>query len=403
MEILQNARNSWRQAAAAFRFRKFSGKLLDIRCAESLSRLLVPLSGGKPLRRPRSVVVRITERCFLRCRMCGQNGEKGRLRGIRPSERAVFDGQVLERVIEEIGRWPIKPFLKITGGEPLVEREMTISALERASRLKLVTKLNTNGVLLADERIARRVAGSGLSYLSVSIDGPPDVHDRIRGREGVYGAALEGIRHVRRYGKEHSQRPLMILVSAVISTMNQDRLLELSRLLEAEKIDWLNFEFMNFVSPEMAAEAEEALSAHFGISESPWDSFVQPEMSDIDPGLVAGQIRAVRKEGLSIPVSFLNIGDLSVRNIARYVRAGEAELKTSLCAMPYATAFLVPPSRMVFCIDYPFDVYADLAGVSVAEGWRGKRADEFRRGLAAYYRGEKKNLPQCRRCNWRFN
>lgn len=391
------------KAKAALRFRRFSAKLLQVRGAEFLARRLAIRSKGQSLRLPRSVIIRITERCFLKCRMCGQNGDLGRLREIKPSQRSVFDPYTLERIIDEIGRWPAKPFLKITGGEPFVEREMTLAALEQASALGLVTKLNSNGVLLADEKIGRRVAASGLDYLSISIDGPPDVHDQIRGRAGTYHAALQGIHNVQRYRREEAKRPLMILVSAVISRLNQDRLLETARLMEEAKIDWLNFEFMNFTTPSLSASALGVAQSLFNISTTPWKSFANSELAAVDPHTIAGQIDTIRRTRFSIPVSFLNIGNLSARNIADYYLHPEIPLRKRICAMPFAAVFLVPPKQMVYCIDYPFYPCADLAETSLADIWRSQKAEALRRKLCDYYTSEKANFPQCQRCNWRFN
>ena len=396
-------RNAWLKLAAAVRFHRFSSKLLEVRAAEFLSRRRAARSGSRPLGLPRSVIIRITERCFLRCRMCGQNGDRGRLRNVRPSHRPVFDRRILERTIDEISRWPIKPFLKLTGGEPLVEHEMTLAALDRASSNGLVTKLNTNGVLLADERTARRVAISGLDYLSVSIDGPSDIHDLIRGLPGVYDRAIQGIRNIRRYGRQTAGRAPMILVSAVVSELNQDRIFDLAKRMDEEKIDWLNFEFMNFTTPALSEAAKSVVKNLFGTEETPWASFASPGLAGVDAGILADEIRAIRKARFSIPISFLGIGNLSARNIDDYYHNVEATLRRGICAMPYAAAFLVPPAHMVFCVDYPLYYYADLEETSVAEGWHSEKAASFRRGLADYHRRKGPNFPQCRRCNWRFN
>ena len=403
MNPVKKARISWIKTRAAFRFHRFSSKLLQIRAAEFLVRRFATIRHGGTLRWPRNVTVRITERCFLRCRMCGQNGDRGRLRGVKASQRPVFDSRVLERIIAEIGRWPIKPFLKITGGEPFVERELTLATLKQAYSLGLVTKLNTNGILLADEKIARRVAASGLAYLSVSIDGPPDVHDQIRGRAGAYRAALQGIRNVQRYRLEVAKKPIMILVSAIVSTLNQDRILDLACLMDEAKVDWLNFEFMNFTTPSLSASAHKVVSDLFGVSETPWASFSNPELAAVNPEILAGQIEEVQRSRFSIPISFLDVGDLSAQNIADYFLRPETLLRRGICTIPYTTAFLVPPRQMVYCVDYPFEVCADLAESSLAAAWRSGRADSFRRKLAGYYREEKTNFPQCQRCNWRFN
>jgi molybdenum cofactor biosynthesis enzyme MoaA len=403
MSLKYGARNLGLKAAAAASFPRFSAALLRIRWAELQAAAADIRPSGRAVRLPRSVVLRITERCFLRCRMCGQNGPRGRLRHIPPSGRDVFDPAALARVMEELGRWPVKPFLKITGGEPLVETDLTLRTLERASRQGLATKLSTNGVLLSDAAVARRVVRSGLDFLSVSVDGPADVHDRIRGRAGVYEAALRGIRNVRRFRGAEARRPLMILVSVVVSALNQDRLFETARLMEEAGVDWLNFQFINFTTPALAEASRRIVRNAFGIDEAPWAAFEAPDLAEVDAERLAVEIRAIRRRRFAIPVSFLGIGRLTAGTIADYFHHVEVPLKKRLCPMPRTAAFLVPPRHAAFCIDYPFYRYADLADGPLASAWFGERAEAFRRTLAGYYRNVRANFPHCRRCNWRFN
>jgi len=40
---------------------------------------------------------------------------------------------------------------------------------------------------------------------------------------------------------------------------------------------------------------------------------------------------------------------------------------------------------------------------SVADGWFGEKAQEFRNRLVKYYKEQGRNFPHCQRCNWRFN
>ena len=404
MSASSRLRSARLKAVVALRFRRFSAKVAGIRAADAAARRRAVRGGDRTLRLPSSVIVRVTERCFLRCRMCGQNGDRGRLRDVSPSERRVFQAGILERVIEEMGTWPVKPLLKLTGGEPLVEREMVLAGLERAAALGIVTKLNSNGVLLAGEDLARRVVRSGLDHLSISLDGPPEVHDRLRGREGTYEAALEGIRNVRRYGRESRGGRPMILVSAVISSLNQGRLLDLARGLAAADVDWLNLQFLHFTTAENADAARRAMAGIFGRTEDPWDAFANEDLAaGVDAPALAREIEAILGEPLPFPVSVLGIGGLSARHIEAYYHRIEAPLGDRLCPMPYNAAFLVPPGRMVLCIDNPFLHYADLERASLVEGWHAGPAAEFRRALAGHFGREKTNFPQCRRCNWRFN
>jgi len=81
--------------------------------------------------------------------------------------------------------------LHITGGEPLLW-EGLFETVEYAFRSGYKTIfMNTNGTLITEE-IGKRLADYGSFSMSVSLDGPEDLHDRIRGK-GSYRRVMRGI------------------------------------------------------------------------------------------------------------------------------------------------------------------------------------------------------------------
>ena len=81
--------------------------------------------------------------------------------------------------------------LHITGGEPLLW-EGLFEALDYGFGVGYETIfVNTNGTLITDE-ISRRLAGYDNFSISISLDGPEDLHDRIRGK-GSHTRTLRGL------------------------------------------------------------------------------------------------------------------------------------------------------------------------------------------------------------------
>jgi MoaA/NifB/PqqE/SkfB family radical SAM enzyme len=66
---------------------------------------------------------------------------------------------------------------KFTGGEPVVRKDLP-KLLERAHTLGLKTSLNSNGTLIPQKLDKLRT----LSAVSLSLDGPPAIHDLHRGK-----------------------------------------------------------------------------------------------------------------------------------------------------------------------------------------------------------------------------
>lgn len=81
--------------------------------------------------------------------------------------------------------------LHITGGEPLLW-EGLFKVLDCGFGVGYETIfMNTNGTLMTEE-ISKRLADYGSFSISVSLDGPEDLHDRIRGK-GSYRRTMRGI------------------------------------------------------------------------------------------------------------------------------------------------------------------------------------------------------------------
>ena len=85
------------------------------------------------------------------------------------------------------------PALLFSGGEPLM-REDVVELIRRAGRAGMRTVLSTNGTLIAD-KLADELAGVGLKYAGVSLDGVAETNDSFRGVEGAFQAAMAGVRN----------------------------------------------------------------------------------------------------------------------------------------------------------------------------------------------------------------
>lgn len=89
------------------------------------------------------------------------------------------------------------PFFDLSGGEPLLRKDLIVLAKRVASHGCLVS-MNTNGTLLNESRIGD--VADVFDTVVVSLDGPREVHDRIRGVPGTYDKATEAIRLLKANG-----------------------------------------------------------------------------------------------------------------------------------------------------------------------------------------------------------
>lgn len=391
-----------KKLSAALRFRNVAWSVGKIQALERLTVFMARRLGRlQPLTTPQAVVIRCTERCFLRCQMCGQNGPQGRLRDQPAKDRQRVNPIVYDRMCNEIEQWRLKPLVKFTGGEPLLEWKTLKPVIERLSAAGCVVKLNTNGVLLKNPRVAEEMVTSGVHYLSVSVDGDEETHSLVRGVKKAFSAARQGVLNVADARTRLGSTYPMLLVSYVVSTLNEHSVTKLSDLASDWRIDWLNIQFLNYLTPQRSEEAHRIVSERLGIDDQPWKGFEIPELTMVNARALARGIESIKQDA-PCPVSSMNIGTMGEKTIHDYYYT-DAVLKDDICHMPFVTMFVVPPGTAVFCIDYPFYYYGNLQTESMSDVWLGEDARRFRKELLGHYQAAGSNFPQCLRCNWPYN
>jgi pyruvate-formate lyase-activating enzyme len=199
-------------------------------------------------------VLRPTQRCNLSCRICYDRGEHV-VRHLWPGEeddsRQELGESEWKELIKSLAHR--KPSFYITGGEPLLASTL-IPIIRTIKEKNLYVSLNTNGVLL--ERRAEELLESGVDRIIVSLDGPKDTHDYIRGES--FERLVRGIRAVQKF--KHSRRlPAPSLrLQCVISPLNFEHL-ELT-VQEAERVGCKEIRFQH---PMFAFTREECQICSF--------------------------------------------------------------------------------------------------------------------------------------------
>jgi len=89
------------------------------------------------------------------------------------------------------------PFFDLSGGEPLIRKDLIVLAKRVASHGCLVS-MNTNGTLLDENNVAE--VANVFDMVVVSLDGPKEVHDKIRGVLGTYDKADKAIGLLKAHG-----------------------------------------------------------------------------------------------------------------------------------------------------------------------------------------------------------
>ena len=169
--------------------------------------------------KPLSAHIKLTENCQAKCISCDY--WKSRWQDGLNTGRAVD-------LLNQISSLGIG-VLRLTGGEPLLRRDL-FDILNEAdtSGFKRIT-LQTNGLLI--KKLHQEINASPITNVSVSIDGLKETNDLIRGIRGYFDLGLEGIKLLR--GKR-------VAISVTLNRLSAD---ELEKLADTARAAGAELEF----------------------------------------------------------------------------------------------------------------------------------------------------------------
>jgi radical SAM protein with 4Fe4S-binding SPASM domain len=300
-----------------------------------------------------------------------------------------------ERLLDEVA--PHKPIVSLFGGEPFLYPD--IIPLVRAIKSRgLVATVITNGWHL--ERHARELVEAGMDSIAVSIDGPPDVHDRIRGRESSFARAAAGIRAVAHW-REKLGRGLPVQMAILpITELNASEVPAALDALRELPLELVNVGLRWFVPPRAGAEYERVMGETFGVDGSSWRGFqfAWPDgqaASGTMQGLVSALGAARRRRLLDVHrgkpwVSF--VPAVAPAEVPAYFNEPTRTFGHDLCPVAWYFAQVEPDGDVCFCGDFPDYVIGNVKSDSFTSVWKGEKARLFREKIA------REPLPICARC-----
>ncbi len=158
------------------------------------------LSQASSFSRPYVISWNLTYRCNLGCEHCYLDaGGTPQVQTENFADRSELGTEECFRVIDDIAAFAPECLTILTGGEPLLRRDI-IDIIRRAAERGLWVVVGTNGVRIS-EKVAARLAEAGARGLSLSLDAlDPDRHDRFRMVRGAWRNTVDGAGILNRAG-----------------------------------------------------------------------------------------------------------------------------------------------------------------------------------------------------------
>jgi MoaA/NifB/PqqE/SkfB family radical SAM enzyme len=335
---------------------------------------------GRADRFPHGIVYESTMRCNLHCEFC----YVGDLLNIEGEWRQEMPLDVIRRAFPERNGLQVN----LTGGEIFMRKDIMEVLDLFAGKQYVCGYLTTNGTIIDEARadaLADLALKGFLKHISVSIDGPGELHDAARGVKGTFERTAAGLRRLQAAAKRKAA-PLRVSINTTVAAESLASLHSMVEVADELGVDAIGLNHLMFATPEEAEQTAKILGAP---DTSVIATFVTP-----DPGLdgtaVATQVRALQERCRERGIRFDFRPRVWPAIIQNYYRPGAPLL--GRCLYPFLHARVGFSGKVYFCPFIRIEV-GDLNSSSIEEVWNSPRYVELRKLLL-----ERKLFPVCRRC-----
>ena len=349
---------------------------------------------------PEWVVLCVNNVCNLRCRMCDVGlGDPStvfwaNLVGDHPRNMAL---ELLDEVLRQAAAFRPRPRIGMAFTEPLIHPRI-LDFCARVVEAGFFCSVTTNGSTLP--RLAASLVEIGLDALHVSVDGPPEVHDDVRGVAGSFQRLYAGCEAVQREKRVRGRgRPLLGL-SFTVTDKNAAHIVGFLEAVAPLCPDVVNVSQLNFITERMALVHNQ----RYGDAFDGGLRVVRSNLGEIDPAALdvealSKELARARRLVAARPDAFPSVtfvpAAAGAEALGSYYRDELSFVGGRNCTDPWAMMMVRTDGSVIpahgRCYNVPV---GRVTGEGLAEIWNGPRLRSFRRTLLAAGGA----LPACARC-----
>ena len=329
---------------------------------------------------PDGVVYEATMRCNLTCEFC----YVGTLLNIEGEWREELPLDVLRRAFPEHAGLQVS----LTGGEIFMRKDILGVMDVFREKGYVCGYLTTNGTIITDERaeaLATLASQGFLKHISVSIDGPGELHDKARGVAGTFERTAAGLKRLQA-AADRLHAPLRVSVNTTVAHETLDALHSMVDVAADLGVDAIGLNHLMFSTPEEVAETVRLM----GTGDASAISTFVTEDPGLDPARVRQQVDALAAKCRERGIRFDMRPKVKAGLLEPYYTPGSA--LEGRCLYPFLYARVSFSGKAYFCPFIRIEV-GDLTRQSLEEVWTGERYVSLRRTLV-----ENGIFPVCRRC-----
>ncbi|MGB9719924.1 MAG: radical SAM/SPASM domain-containing protein [bacterium] len=319
---------------------------------------------------PETVNIYPTFRCNLKCEMCFEKFAK--------VEQELRANDWL-RIVDDVKKFHSR--IHISGGESFVFTDI-IKIIKHIKDNNLYLVITTNGTFL--EEYAEMLVKFRVDRVDISIDGPEDVHDRIRGVRGTFNKILRGLEKVNSV-KKHLP---VIKINSIINFTEPETMKEIVALAQQYRASVSQFIYPFYLGKEAIQQHKKLLQDMLGREINYWcqASHYQPKSGDF--GRIQSVIKELARKNVIIDVfphfnaEQFNAYYNSPRDFDNVYKGG--------CQAMWNTLTILPDGSIESCPDY---VVGNINKEKSLDAWNNQAMAELRKIII-----NKKFFSVCRAC-----
>jgi MoaA/NifB/PqqE/SkfB family radical SAM enzyme len=285
-----------------------------------------------------------------------------------------------------------RPRLYLTGGEPTLYPHFA-EFLTAAKQRGFVVHLQTNGTLL--DRVADSLVAQNVEMVTVSMDGPLEVHDAVRGQAGAFRKTCEGIKALAGARNRRRSPGPIILINCVISKASLPTLDQMVPLAQELGADILQIQHTIFNAAANVQRHNLALSPEFAAREGldlappsiPEGEYYESELTRADLPQLLHQLQEARRLAKD-RLKLLFLPNLPLDLLEPYY-LDLTHPFPRVCNAPWKGCRILPDGTVSPCLHL---TVGNITAQPFPEIWNGPRMRRFRQIIS------RRLFPGCARC-----
>jgi MoaA/NifB/PqqE/SkfB family radical SAM enzyme len=329
---------------------------------------------------PPLIAWEITGKCNLRCEMCPWYGKQGT--PFDTANELTFD-EIKDAIqnIKKSYRFRL-PYIGLIGGEPTLRKDF----------VDIIKYLKLNGFKYAltsnfsfySKRLIGGLAKYPPSDLRVSLDGPEEIHDKIRGVRGAFKNAKRILNELR---KKPNGKGIPVRINCTISPMNIDHISELADFVKGLNAHF-NIQHLMFLN-------EKYFKAHNAFFKKVFNQKVPSGASALrldkkEVSRLINQIKIIKKKFSNRKEMLSFIPNLKIKEIKSYYLDLDNYVYSKKCTYVWAAVRADSKGDIRPCFDY---IFGNIKNEKFSKIWNNQKAAYFRKVLK-----QKGIFPACIRC-----